>query len=356
MRRRRFLFAFVPALLLACGVPGEDPSPLARGPAIVDHVVLVSVDGLRPDAIDAAGASNLAALARRGASCPAAETIRPSITLPSHTSMLTGLDFSRHGVVWNNYRPGHLRHPSIFSRARRAGLSTAMYFSKDKFHFIADPRWVDRIYGPPVPKTVPPIQDYTDPEFLAREEEKERRAAQAPPRPPSRTPAKPKPEELSTRAEVLAQVFAEEWPRRKYAVAFVHLREPDEAGHRYGWMGPEYLEAVRAADRAVGDIVRTIEEAGLLDRTAILVTADHGGMAKTKKHYLHAEPDRAENVRIPWICLAPGVDAGLRIDRPVRTYDTAATVLAFLGLPAPEGIEGRPVQEVLAREAVPAGR
>ena len=354
MRWRRSPFLLLPALLLACGVSAEDPSPLARGPALVEHVVLISIDGLRPDAIEAAGASNLAELGKRGASCPAAETIRPSVTLPSHTSMLTGLDFGRHGVVWNNYRPGHLRHPSVFSRARRAGLSTAMYFSKDKFHFIADPKWVDRIYGPPVPKTVPPLQDYTDPAYLAREEEKERRAAQAPPRPPSRAPSKPRPEELATRAEALARIFAEEWPRRRYALAFVHLREPDEAGHRHGWMGPEYLDAVRAADRAVGEIVRTVEQAGLQDRTAILVTADHGGLGK--KHFLRAEPDRSENVRIPWICLAPGVEPGLRIDRPVRTYDTAATVLAFLGVPAPEGIDGRPVREVLAQEAVPAGR
>lgn len=350
MRWSRFPLFVLPAFLLACGVSGEDRSPLERGPALVDHVVLVTLDGLRPDAIEAAGASTLARLRERGASCPAAETIRPSITLPSHTSMLTGLDFRRHGVVWNNYRPGHLERPSVFSRARRAGLSTAMYFSKDKFHFIADPQWVERIYGPPIPRVVPPPQDYTDPSFLAREEEKERRAAQAPPRPP----AKPRPEELATRAEALARLFAEEWPRRRYALTFVHLREPDEFGHRYGWMGPEYLEAVRTADRAVGEIVRTIEETGLLDRTALLVTADHGGLGK--KHFLRAEPDRPENVRIPWICMAPGLQPGLRIDRPVRTYDTAPTVLAFLGVPALEGIDGRPVLEVLAREALPADR
>src|SRR5262245_36260715 len=76
-----------------------DPPPLASlcappSKPRVERMIVISIDGLRPDAIDAADAKTLKALIARGAYCRKAQTIRPSITLPSHTSMLTGLDFS----------------------------------------------------------------------------------------------------------------------------------------------------------------------------------------------------------------------------------------------------------------------
>ena len=64
-------------------------------------------------------------------------------------------------------------------------------------------------------------------------------------------------------------------------------------------------------------------------------------------HYRWLDPDKSENVTIPWICVAPGVPAGLKIERVIRTYDTAPTALSLIGLGAPEGIDGRPVEEVL---------
>src|SRR5262245_50034101 len=90
----------------------SDPPPVARlsaaPPPRAERVVIISVDGLRPDAIAAAGAVTMQKLIERGAYCAKAETIRPSITLPSHTAMLSGLDFQHHGIVWNNYRSGYI--------------------------------------------------------------------------------------------------------------------------------------------------------------------------------------------------------------------------------------------------------
>src|SRR5262245_9850524 len=126
----------------------EDMSALARGPAIADHVVLISIDGLRPDAILAAPAAAMLSLMRRGAHATHAETIRPSITLPSHTSMLTGLDFARHGVGWNSYRSGHIDRPTVFSMARRAGLSSAALLGKGSLYYLANPEHVHWIDGP----------------------------------------------------------------------------------------------------------------------------------------------------------------------------------------------------------------
>jgi arylsulfatase A-like enzyme len=280
-------------------------------------VIIISIDGLRPDAIDAAGAATLQGLIRRGASCPKAETIRPSITLPSHTAMLTGLDYERHDVGWNSYRPGYIIHPTVFSVVHQLGMKSAMFFSKEKFHFLANPNCVDWIHGPPVPGTVP------------SSEEAERQL----------------PKDRSTAAEGIGRAFAGAWPREKWPLTFVHFREPDEAGHRYVWMGPEYLEGVRAVDKALAEILATIEKNGGFERTALIVTADHGGIGSG--HYRWLNRDKTENVTIPWICVGPGVPPGLKIDRIIRTFDTAPTALSFIGIGAPEGIDGRVVTEVL---------
>lgn len=330
---RRHLLALL--LLAGCAAAGEPRRPQ------VDRVVLVSIDGLRPDAIEAADAKTLKSLIAGGVSADHAETIRPSLTLPSHTSMLTGLDFRRHGVVWNNYRPGHIAHPTIFHAAKEAGLSTAALFSKDKFHYLCDPGVVGWIHGPPPPQGPQRKEDYTDPAFAEKLKAAERAASRVPFKPSPEPMPKPTPKQVRTSADALAAAFAKEWPGRGPGFTFVHLREPDSAGHKRGWMSPAYLEAVRESDRALGLILSAIDRSPHAGRTAILVTADHGG--SRRHHFEFLDPDKAVNVRIPWILRAPGRPAGKVIDTPVRTYDTAPTILSLLGLPVPGGIDGRPV-------------
>lgn len=360
----RSLFASLLLALAACeSVPDSGGTPELAAPTLTPppvaakakRVVVISIDGLRPDAIEAAPAPSLLSMIRRGAYCAKAETIRPSITLPSHTSMLSGLDYKRHGVSWNNYRPGHFRHPSVFTVTAQAGKSTAMFFSKDKFAYLAHPQAVTWTYGNPVPDPIPPMEDYNDLAWVERRqkyyEENERRAeAKLPPlpdpdKPKNPPPSKPKPSEHRTSAENIARAFERDWPAGGWAMTFVHVREADSAGHARGWMGLDYMNAVRVTDRAVGRILDAIRDSGQADTTAVILSADHGGSGRD--HYKIFDPDKKEHVTIPWICVGPGVPAGLRIDRIVRTFDTMPTALAFLGLGAPEGIDGKAVLEVL---------
>src|SRR5204862_7026872 len=133
-------------------------------------------------------------------------------------------------------------------------------------------------------------------QMLKREEESGKKA-----------PLPPLPGELLTRAELLGRAFAEAWPVQKWPLTFIHFREVDEAGHREGWMGPEYIDGVQAVDRALVTSLATIEKNGGFERTAIIISADHGGSGRG--HYRWMEPDTSENVTIPWICVAPGVHA-----------------------------------------------
>lgn len=340
MKLRPFLLAFAVAAASCAeypALPEGSPPPvavLAPAPAgrRAERVVIVSIDGLRPDAIEAASAETLKRLIARGAYCAKAQTVRPSVTLPSHTSMLTGLDPARHQVTWNSYHRGYLPHPTVFSVVAQSGKESAMFFSKDKFHFLALPSCVSTVVGPPVPDRPAPPEDYTDPKQQDLLLRRQREAALLP-------------SEANTTAEKIARAFSELWPARPLALTFVHFREADVAGHRRGWMSLDYLEALATVDRALSSIVDTIERHGGLDRTAIIVTSDHGGSGHD--HYWFLQPGKEEHMTIPWICVAPGLPAGRRIDPPIRIYDTAPTALALLGLGAPEGIDGRVVDDVL---------
>ena len=290
--------------LLLFGAAANAAPPRAN--ARVDYVVLVSIDGLRPDAIFKARASNLLHLIDLGAYCARTQTVEPIATLPAHTSMLTGLSPAHHGVFFNQYRAGHYQGDTVFSVAKKAGLTTAMLFAKSKLNYLADPRYLDFVYG--------------------------------------ESPANDSPGSRTTAAR-LAAVFEERWSKDSYNLTFVHMREPDVAGHSQGWMSPGYLNAVAVADLAVGRIVSVIERTRRRARTLLIVTADHGG-----KGYRHQVSD-PETATIPWIMVAPGVPKGLRIDRVLHVYDTTPTALAVLGLAMPGAIDGTPVTE-----ALPSGR
>lgn len=290
--------AFAPALLPSGITHAGDMPAVAR----VDHVVIISIDGLRPDAISAVSAPNLSALMSQGAYCAQARTVEPIATLPTHTSMLTGLTPARHGVRFNAYRRGHYQGETIYSVAKRAGLATAMFFAKSKLHYLADPAYLDHIQGPPAD-----ADDFHPPTSAAR----------------------------------LAATFVKLWPHYFFALTFIHLREPDIAGHAEGWMSEGYLSAVADADRAVGTLVSALKASGRWPKTALIITADHGGNGRRHK------PVIPENWTIPWLVVAPGVSHGSRIQRTLRIYDTAPTALALLGLKLSPGGEGRVIEEIM---------
>jgi predicted AlkP superfamily pyrophosphatase or phosphodiesterase len=80
------------------------------------HVIIIIVDGLRPDLITAERTPVLRRLVDEGASTLEAKTVRPSVTLPSITSMMTGLRPQDHGITWNDYSPdkGSVAATTIF--------------------------------------------------------------------------------------------------------------------------------------------------------------------------------------------------------------------------------------------------
>jgi arylsulfatase A-like enzyme len=286
-----------------CGAPRYVISPAHEAPmgaqpsGVTRHVVLVSIDGLRPDAIRAFRARTLQRLMEEGSYSLTASTITPSKTLPSHTSMLTGEPPERHQVLWNTVTSAErdlIELPNIFSAARQQGYRTAAFFSKAKFHPLQRPGTLDYSQAPggwfgrwPGQRTMSDVEKHL-------------------------VDAKPN-------------------------LLFIHLSDPDVAGHESGWMTPAYGRAVLAADRAVERLVRAADTAYGASNYTLIVTADHGGHGKD-----HGSSD-PRDVTIPWIVWGRGVKPGNLAATPIRTMDTAATVLWLLGVNEPSDWAGEPI-------------
>lgn len=283
---------------------------LATGAAPrAEHVFIVSMDGGSPDVIKRSQMPVLQLLVKQGACTWAAQTIKPPITLPSHTSMLTGVPMEKHKITWNSWIPsnGVVSVPTVFAVAKQAGLSTAMFVGKEKFRHLLQPGTVDEfVYNRAASKTVTKRDGG----------------------------GSPKKKESNVSAHAVAANAAEYIINHKPNLCFIHFADPDGVGHKFGWGSPEQIKALGDVDAALGVIVEAIRKAKLAKRSVILLTADHGGHGKG-----HGQ-DIPEDMTIPWIAWGKGVKKHFEITTPVYTCDTAATTLWLLGLQPASSLDG----------------
>jgi hypothetical protein len=267
----------------------------------IRHVIVISEDGLRPDALADVRPPVHGALMAKGAYSLTARTIRHASTLPAHAAMLSGFDVGEHGLDWNSWKPerGHILVPTIFDAAKQAGMGSAAFVGKRKLEHIAHPGAVDF---------------FSRPGFFCKKV-----------------------------VAAAAQYFVDEKPQ----IEFIHFSDPDERGHADGWMSDTQFAAIRHSDQCLGTLVDAVTAAGLDGQTLFILSSDHGGHGHN--HSGRIEEDRL----IPWLAWGPGVRAGHRIRAPISTLDTAATALWALGYPPPPGLLGRPVKEAFEAEPPP---
>ncbi|MET0262055.1 MAG: alkaline phosphatase family protein, partial [Rariglobus sp.] len=249
------------------------------------------------------------AMAAEGAHTWEAYTIVPSITLPSHVSMLTGVGIQKHQILWNEWdetRP-KLTVPTIFHLAKERGLSTAMIAAKNKFRTFEQAGGLDT--------------------FLIPENDKAKGIGEA-----------------------VASLLKNQAPN----LVFIHFADPDTTGHKYGVNSPEKMQALADCDQALKVIRDAIKAAGIEDKSVIIMSADHGGHDRTPVEIAerirrgqepqpgtHGSP-HSDDVIIPWIAWGKGVKPSYKISAPVVQYDTAATALWLLNVPVPESFWGKP--------------
>jgi predicted AlkP superfamily pyrophosphatase or phosphodiesterase len=129
-------------------------------------------------------------------------------------------------------------------------------------------------------------------------------------------------------------------------LAFVHVPDPDLAGHRHGFESPEYGRAVLRADSAVGQVI----EAAGSDSTLVVITSDHGGGgAYGRFQHGSASP---EDLRVPLLLWGGGV-VPTELGEP-SVLDVAPTVLWALGLVPPPQYRGQALLDAFGRNPAAA--
>jgi hypothetical protein len=317
------------------------------------RVVHVSVDGLRSDAVKALGpegAPKFYRMRREGAHTDNARTDYDfTNTLPNHACILTGRGAAGpegHGLDFNEDTGTTLEavHGSyvagVFDVAHDNGLGTAMYASKDKLALF-ERSW-NAVNGALDVTGGDDGRDKID-RYLY----------------------------LDDTAALTDSAIADLRGHLLHFI-FIHLHDPDSAGHASGWMSPVYLASVAKIDSLLGLILDAIEGDSLLNgATAVIVTADHGGAG-----YDHSDPALLHDYTVPVYIWGPG--AARRVDlyqintavranpgltrpdyaaapQPVRNGDTPNLALSLLGLPAIPGSTINALEDLSAEPATDAG-
>ncbi len=268
LRLRRVLPLLVVAGLLVAVAAARSADRPER------HVVLISIDGLRPEFYldDAYAAPELRALVKAGAHARAAESVFPTVTYPSHASIVTGVRPLRHGIAFNvHFDPSgargrwyeeaaDLKAVPLWEWARAAGLRTA---------------------GVSWPSTLGARIDALVPErdYYARKEPVDLLTGASTPGLFTRLGVEPRAEMFRDVAQWDAFLTATTTAILRLDrphLLLLHLVQTDLIQHQVGRNGDKAKEAVARVDTHIGQIVRVLKDTGLAEATTVIVTGDHG--------------------------------------------------------------------------------
>ena len=271
------------------------------------QAILFLIDGLRPDAIDPSATPAIHRLSLGGTSAANACTVSPELTLPCITSLIHSQPPQQHNVLDNLWTPNAALSPGLFEVVKEGGGSTVAIYSYEPLRDLGRPESLDFSY----------YHRHTHPHTDGRELE-------------------------------LAAVAADVLVRDRPSFTFLYIEITDLAGHGYGWMSPEYMEAVSRADRAVELVMDEVAAANMMEETIFLLTADHGG--HDHQHGWHGSPQGdyespTEDIAIPWMLAGSGIRKGKVLEQEVSILDCAPTLAHLLGLPIPSAWQGRVVSE-----------
>jgi hypothetical protein len=283
-------------------------SPTSRPLEQIHHVLVISIDGLRPDLLLLANTPSIHRMMQEGSYSMWARTTPNSITLPSHVSMMTGVSPRRHEIEWNRdlplSEPIYPRVPTLFEAAKRHGYTTALAAGKSKFDIFDRPGVLDWKFIPTTTKCE--TADVIGPAL-----------------------------------DIIRQ--------HKPDVMLIHFPSVDNTGHADGWASPQQMRAIQDADTAVGEVRKALEDSGLSDSTLLIVTSDHGGAGRN-----HG-PDDPRSRHIPWVAVGPHVRKNVDLTSyprlVINTEDTFATACWVMGIPPTiPDMDGAPVKLILEQQ------
>jgi len=288
---RNNVFALLP------GRPGIVAFAPRRTEAVARRIVLVSIDGLRADAVGTSDLPTLNALAAAGAS-GTARSITPTFSVPAHLSMLAGAGPASHGIFSEDleFTPEMNRLDPVFRVGLRRDRGTAAVVSTQghlaPFTDLLECRLA---FG---------FDQFTS---------------------------------VAGRAQAVIDTGVVRLADPLNQLIFLHLPDADLAGHASGWSSADYRQALREVDAALASLVAALPPDALL-----VVTSGHGGGGAFGDHQ-HGSGAAADR-EVPLVLSGPGIRPGSALNGP-DLLDIAPTLVWALGWHPEASYEGQVLLE-----------
>ena len=257
----------------------------------MEKVILISIDGMRPDGFLQCSNPFTQEMMRQGAYTLEGRTIFPSVTLPCHMAMFHSVPAERHGISTNIYTPMVRPLNGLFEQIAMMGGISAMYYGWEPLRDVARPGSL---------KSSGYINAYTE----------------------------------ASSDTALTDLALARIKESHPDFVFLYMVETDEkGGHDHGWMTPEYLDVISTA---IGNVKRVLEACG--DEYTVIVTADHGG------HDRGHGSDAREDMTIPLFFFGKRFTPGKQLEG-VSILDIAPTIADIMSVPKAPEWEGKSLAE-----------
>ena len=254
-----------------------------------NKVILISIDGMRPDGLLSSGNPYVGELEKMCTYTYTGEAMNPSVTFPCHFSMTHSVTPQRHGILTNTYVPQVRPVMGIFEKVKNAGGVSAMFYGWEPLRDIASPGTLK-------------FSTYVN--------------------------AYMKESSDTVLTDEALRIIEENKPD----FAFLYMVETDEkGGHDNGWMSEEYLRRISIA---IDNVKRVIDAFG--DEYSVIIMADHGGHDRSHGSTLK------EDMTIPFFFFGKEFEAGKEVEG-LSLLDIAPTIAHVLGIEPEQEWEGHSV-------------
>ncbi|MBR3929510.1 MAG: alkaline phosphatase family protein [Clostridia bacterium] len=252
-----------------------------------NKIVLVLVDGMRPDGVEKCGHPYAKTLQSLSSWSMTAQTVMPSVTLPCHMSLFHSVNPDRHGVTTNTYVPQVRPIEGLFDRLDKFEKKCAFFNTWEELRDLSRP---DHLHT-----------------YVCLNQHKQ--------------------SDTDTKITRLAIDYIQ---KEDPDFTFIYLGETDEVGgHSVGWMSDTYLGCINNAFECIQKLHESLPE-----NYTLIVTADHGG------HDRSHGTDLPEDMTIPLFLSGPSFEKNKALEN-VSIKDVAPTIAKLLGVSPAKEWEGK---------------
>jgi predicted AlkP superfamily pyrophosphatase or phosphodiesterase len=247
-----------------------------------NYLVVISVDALNAKDFDIIkDLPNFKMLLDNGSYAKEVVGIYPSLTYPSHTSIITGVYPDKHGIVNNKYNQIGVKKFEWYWYHKDIKTPTLYDLAKEKRLSVGALAWPVTA-GAPIDYNYPEmwtINDGDSEEELIKRNGTSSFVSEIRSKFGKKLKERNQPELDNFIADSAAYVIKTKKPE----LLLVHLVELDSKRHGYGTDAPIIKEILEKQDERIGKIIKAARNAGIYENTTFIVLGDHGFIDVEKK-------------------------------------------------------------------------